>query len=70
MRQLSTRTPAVRRGKPELKERYETSTINGIVIWHAQGVLPQKEIITISLEKHWFFKELVISGAESSVLSI
>lgn len=68
MRQVTTRTPAVRRGKPVLTEMYVASSVNDIVVWHAQEILPESELITISLEKRWVFRELVVLGARSFVL--
>lgn len=67
-RQVTTRTPAVRRGKPGLKEKYATVTVDGITIWYARDINIDRGGCTIALEKRWIFKELVIKGVASEVL--
>ncbi len=69
MRQVTTRTPAVRRGKPLLIENYTPLLVFGITVWYPLEVRPEKERITISLEKHWIFKDLVVSGVGAIVYS-
>jgi len=67
MRQVSTRTPAVRRGKPLLLENYTTTPVSGITVWYPPEVQPENGRITISLAKRWLFRELLVSGVGSFV---
>ena len=67
MRQVSTRTPAVRRGKPLFTETYSSTLVSGIFVWHPPDVQPKNGIIAITLEKRWIFKELVVEGVASFV---
>ncbi|VFQ44644.1 hypothetical protein MSL71_22930 [Desulfoluna butyratoxydans] len=69
MRQVTTRTPAVRRGTPLHTESYITTRVSGITVWHPEGMEPEDRVITIGLEKKWIFRELVVRGVGAVVIS-
>lgn len=70
-KQVTNLVPAVRPGKPHPGEmkNYASYNVNGINIWKADNVKPQKfdTPISIGIKKRWIIYELTIDGVRPAV---